>query len=244
MSYQKLVVIACTTLLLSPYVTAWTPNFFAKGQRCSRAMVRTVGTTESRADGISLDPRRLIKDGMDSFRRGDVIASVAAFDRALGVDERYSRLLWQRGLSLYYAGEYAAGAEQFRRDVSLNPNDTEEAIWAFLCEARMPEYGFEEARRRIIKVEKDPRPYMRVAYDLFSGKASEEDLAKVGHESGEGSAADFYAKLYLGLLNEAAGDVSKAQSYMVSAAMSTYGPRTNDYMWDLARVHMKQRRWH
>lgn len=46
--------------------------------------------------------------------------------------------LWQRGLSLYYADRFQDGADQFRRDVAVNPNDTEEAIWAFLCEVGSP----------------------------------------------------------------------------------------------------------
>lgn len=40
------------------------------------------------------------------------------------------------GLSLYYANRYIDGAKQFRDDVAVNPNDTEEAIWAYLCEVR------------------------------------------------------------------------------------------------------------
>ncbi|KAL9248993.1 hypothetical protein AKJ16_DCAP02935, partial [Drosera capensis] len=42
---------------------------------------------------------------------------------------------------------YQDGAEQFRLDVAQNPNDTEEAIWCFLCEA--PLYGMDEARKRM-----------------------------------------------------------------------------------------------
>jgi hypothetical protein len=57
---------------------------------------------------------------------------------------------------------FAEGGEQFRRDVAVNPNDTEEAVWAFLCEART--LGFEQARARLLKVGRDSRPYMRTAY--------------------------------------------------------------------------------
>lgn len=44
--------------------------------------------------------------------------------------------LFRQGLSLYYLERYADGAVQFRKDVAVNPNDTEESIWAFLCGAR------------------------------------------------------------------------------------------------------------
>jgi hypothetical protein len=33
--------------------------------------------------------------------------------------------------------------------------------------------GFEAARRGLLRVGRDPRPYMRTAYDLFSGEAKE-----------------------------------------------------------------------
>ncbi|XP_074572270.1 uncharacterized protein LOC141828705 [Curcuma longa] len=60
---------------------------------------------------------------------------------------------------------FEEGAEQFRLDVAANPNDTEEAIWCFLCEAQL--YGPEEARKRFLEVGRDPRPVMRKAYDMF-----------------------------------------------------------------------------
>ena len=42
------------------------------------------------------------------------------------------------------------GAKQFRIDVAQNPNDTEESIWCFLCEAQL--YGVIEARKRFLEV--------------------------------------------------------------------------------------------
>lgn len=45
---------------------------------------------------------------------------------------------------------FEEAAEQFRLDVAQNPNDTEESIWCFLCEAQL--YGVDEARRRFLEV--------------------------------------------------------------------------------------------
>lgn len=42
------------------------------------------------------------------------------------------------------------GAEQFRIDVAQNPNDTEESIWCFLCEARL--HGIDVARKQFLEV--------------------------------------------------------------------------------------------
>lgn len=50
------------------------------------------------------------------------------------------------------AERYQEGAKQFRDDVAVNPNDTEESIWAFLCEARLPELGFDKARAQLLEV--------------------------------------------------------------------------------------------
>lgn len=47
-------------------------------------------------------------------------------------------------------GRFEEGAEQFRIDVAQNPNDTEESIWCFLCEAQL--YGPAEARKRFLEV--------------------------------------------------------------------------------------------
>ena len=45
---------------------------------------------------------------------------------------------------------FEAGAAQFREDVAVNPNDTEEAIWAFLCEARLR--SADDARAAFLQV--------------------------------------------------------------------------------------------
>ncbi len=60
-----------------------------------------------------------------------VVRSVADFDEAIALDAAYKGRLWQRGLSLYYTRDFEAAAEQFRADVALNPNDTEEALWTY-----------------------------------------------------------------------------------------------------------------
>ncbi len=41
---------------------------------------------------------------MDKFRRADVKGSLEDFNRALSLDPAIRPYLWQRGLSLFYAG--------------------------------------------------------------------------------------------------------------------------------------------
>ncbi|EXB53630.1 hypothetical protein L484_001904 [Morus notabilis] len=94
-----------------------------------------------------------IRRGMLLFRQGDVSGSLVEFDKAIELDPRQK------------ACRFEEGAEQFRIDVAQNPNDTEESIWCFICEAQL--YGADEARRRFLEVGRDPRPVMREAYNMF-----------------------------------------------------------------------------
>ena len=58
-----------------------------------------------------------MQSGMRSFRNCDVTGSIQAFDEALRLDPAIRPYLWQRGLSLYYAG------------------DTTLAVWGTCCSA-------------------------------------------------------------------------------------------------------------
>ncbi|KZV13913.1 hypothetical protein F511_44822 [Dorcoceras hygrometricum] len=104
-----------------------------------------------------------IRRGMSLFKQGDISGSLLEFDKAIELDPRQKAYLWQRGLSLYYLNRYEEGAEQFRIDVAENPNDTEESIWCFLCEAQL--YGVDEARRRFLEV----YTYLNTYINCFTG---------------------------------------------------------------------------
>lgn len=188
-----------------------------------------------------LDGGTLMRRGMDAFRQGQVRDSVSLFDAS--ADAGYPKaLLWQRGLSLYYVDRFQDGAEQFRQDVELNPNDTEESIWAMLCEART--LGFEEAQRRMLVVGRDPRPVMRTVYTLFRGEDESKDMERLERAASNGSSSDqFYASLYLGLFAEAKGQADKARVWIERAASNPYARNSGDYMADLARVHLLVRGW-
>ncbi|EES02912.1 hypothetical protein BDA96_03G166400 [Sorghum bicolor] len=187
------------------------------------------------AGGASLAVRR----GMQLFRQGDVAGSLAEFDKAIEMDPRQKQYLWQRGLSLYYLHRFEEGAEQFRIDVAANPNDTEESIWCFLCEAQL--YGIEEARKRFLEVGLDSRPVMREAYALFRDGGDPEKL--VANFSSGSDGEIFYSSLYTGLYYESQKDGDMAKSRIVAACKSPYGSRSGDYMASLAFVHCQCRNW-
>ncbi|CAJ1419618.1 unnamed protein product [Effrenium voratum] len=186
------------------------------------------------------NPFLLLQDGMEAFRQARVEDSVKLFDEAAESGFPKARL-WQRGLSLYYAERFADGTEQFRKDVDLNPNDTEESIWAFLCEAKMQ--GFDQARKQMLTVGQDPRPVMRNAYALFRGDDDGKYLETMENLAERSGSDCFYASLYLGLFYEAKADSAKAKEWLLKAVDSSYGRSSNDYMADLARVHALRRGW-
>ena len=194
-------------------------------------------TAEAEAAGMS-DPGMLTRRGMAKFVQNDVEGSVEDFDLVMLADPARTPYLWQRGLSLYYAERFEDGAKQFRRDVAVNPNDTEEAIWAFLCEAQT--VGIDKAREQILRVDRDPRSVMRNAYALFKGSGSVDQL----REAGNTSASDlFYSRLYIGLWHEANGDAERAKQEILDAVDTPYAKRSGDYMAGLALVHAKRRGW-
>ncbi|KAL5697361.1 hypothetical protein ACHQM5_030789 [Ranunculus cassubicifolius] len=180
-----------------------------------------------------------IRKGMVLFRQGDVSGSVMEFDRAIELDPRQKQYLWQRGLSLYYLDKFEEGAEQFRIDVAQNPNDTEESIWCFLCEAQL--YGVDEARRRFLEVGRDSRPVMREAYNMFKDGGDPEKLASAFLRGKEHEY--FYAALYAGLYYESQNNTDGARRHILAACQSPYGSRSDDYMAALAKVHCLCRNW-
>ncbi|XP_011092103.1 uncharacterized protein LOC105172402 isoform X1 [Sesamum indicum] len=180
-----------------------------------------------------------VRRGMLLFRQGDVLGSLVEFDKAIELDPRQKAYLWQRGLSLYYLNRFEEGAEQFRLDVAQNPNDTEESIWCFLCEAQL--YGVDEARRRFLEVGTDPRPVMREAYNMFKDGGDPEKLCQAFSSGREGEF--FYASLYAGLYYESQNKSDEAKLHLVAACKSPYGSRSDDYMASLAKVHCNCRSW-
>jgi tetratricopeptide (TPR) repeat protein len=195
------------------------------------------------AMALGQDPAAtLTRRGMAKFTQGDVDGSISDFDLVIVAAPTRAPYLWQRGLSLFYAERYQEGSAQFRKDVAVNPNDTEEAVWAFLCEARDPTGGgFETARANLLKVGRDGRPYMRAAYDLFAGVGGEDSLRATA--DGGGAAEDFYSWLYVSLYREAKGDDEGAKTALVAAMKTPYGNSSGDYMAALAEVHLKRRGW-
>jgi lipoprotein NlpI len=173
--------------------------------------------------------------GSEFFKLGKFAESLADFDRYLELRPRERPGHWRRGITLYYAGKYDEGRKQFEGYEKVDTNDVENAVWHFLCAAKID--GPDKARQSILRIGKDARPPMMQVYDLYRGAAKPEDVlvairdAKFTRE--QMNRALFYAHLYLGLYYDATGDKKRALEHMTQAAQKY---RIEHYMGDVARV--------
>ena len=177
-------------------------------------------------------PRALLDRAMADFQAGRVKESVEGFDRLAALDPQSAPYLWQRGIALYYVGRFQDCRAQFESHRTVNPNDVENAAWHFLCVARAE--SPKAAVEKMLPVGPDQRAPMREIYQMYLGKLTESQvLAAAGRNPG----AQFYARLYVGLYREAAGDRAGARTHIAVAAEDRYAEH-GGYMHDVARVHL------
>jgi lipoprotein NlpI len=188
---------------------------------------------------LKLDPKNAQvynRRGSEQFKVGKIKESVEDFDRALELNPDGRNGHWKRGISLYYLGRFEDGKKQFEGYEKVSTTDVENAVWHFLCNARL--VGVEKARPEILKIGKDRRVPMMVIYELFKGQAKPEDVlaaAEAGKAEGELRKQQlFYAHLYLGIYFDILGDKKKALAHLTDAA-GKY--RISHYMGDVAHVH-------
>ena len=75
------------------------------------------------------------------LRCGKVDDAVKWFDRYLQTTPEALPDLWQRGIALYFAGDFKRGAAQFEVHRKVNPHDVETAAWHFLCRCQVRFHG-------------------------------------------------------------------------------------------------------
>jgi lipoprotein NlpI len=182
-------------------------------------------------------PDTLEQRGSDHFRASRFPESVAAFDREIALDAKRSPWHWKRGISLYYAGQFAAGAKQFEGYQTVDGNDVENAVWRFLCQVRDPAIGLEKARKGMLVIKDDRRIPMSQIYSLYHGDLKPADVLAAA-KAGDPTQAVldqrlFYAHLYLGLYFEVLGDLPAAKLHMQEAVRL----KIDHYMGDVAVVH-------
>ena len=175
--------------------------------------------------------------GAEHFKMAHIQQSLDDFDHAIQLDPAQAPYHWQRGISLYYAGRYDDGRKQFELHQTVNGNDVENAAWRYLCMARSGTVAL--ARAAILPIENDSRIPMMQIYALYKGKATVDDVlaaARSGNPTAYAlSERLFYAHLYIGLYDEAAGDSKGAREHITLANLHI----VDHYMGDVARVHLQ-----
>jgi lipoprotein NlpI len=187
---------------------------------------------------LELDPQcaeAYNRRGSEQFIRGKIAESLADFDRFLALRPQERPGHWKRGITLYYAGKFEEGRKQFEGYEKVDTNDVENAVWHFLCAAKVD--GVDKARKSILKIGKDARVPMMKVYDLYRGAAKPEDVLTAARDATftreQMNRAHFYAHLYVGLYYDATGDKKRALEHLTEAAQKY---PIEHYMWDVARV--------
>lgn len=181
-------------------------------------------------------------------RRGDAYLklgrfaeALADFDAFLEANPKFAPDHWRRGIALYYAGRYRDGVAQFELHRTVNPQDVENAVWHYLCNARVR--GRPQARQQLIPVTDDPRVPMKQIWELFAGKLRPQDVLDAAEQpklDGEArTEARFYAHLYVALFYESEDDPARCREHL-TIAVEKYP--IGHYMWDVAAVHLKRLR--
>ena len=134
---------------------------------------------------VAQQPRELLDRAVADFERGRISESAAGFDALIKVRPDVAPELWQRGITLYYAGRFADCRAQFESHRTVNPNDVENAAWHFLCVARAESPA--KAKAALLPVGPDARVPMRQVYDLFRGVLTPEAVLKAAGSQPSGS---------------------------------------------------------
>ena len=176
--------------------------------------------------------------GVAYFELGDMERAIADFDQVIAISPSQEAHHWQRGICYYYAGQYANGTRQFELHQTVNGQDVENAVWHFICKARID--GLEAARQSFIPIQFDSRIPMKEIWALFHGSGSTEEVLEAASPPGSNPERNrqrlCYAPLYLGLYFEANGQTTQAAEHIRLAA-TQYS--MNNYMGMVAQVHAR-----
>lgn len=173
--------------------------------------------------------------GRENFRAGRIDESVADFDQYVKLEPAAENRQWERGISLYYAGQFAKGAKQFEDYQKFHDQDVENSVWRYLCVAQ--EEDVEKAKATLLPITNDPRVPMMEIFAMYQGKLKPEDVLAAAEKDPPNrellNQRLFYAHLYIGLWYEAAGKAAEAKKHILESEKH----KIAHYMWDVARVH-------
>jgi len=187
-------------------------------------------------------------DAVDQYSaRGDLQMFLGEFEKA---EADYLQMVklkpaldashWRLGIAMFFANHPKQAAEQFDRYNSFDNIDRENGIWRYLSHYRA--FGKEEAKRQLLRYEKDDRPPFKEVYRLFDGTLTAgEVLQTIPADLSEESRASrlFYSHLYIGMNQVVEGQIEDAKASLLTATLNPwprkagYGPT---YMWHIGRL--------
>src|SRR5439155_18617695 len=116
---------------------------------------------------LTLEPKAIAayrERAQEHFKAGQAKESLADFDRFLELAPQQKPNSWQRGIACYYANKFEEGKKQFELHQTVNPNDVENAVWHYVCVAKLK--GVEQAKASLIPIKEDSRVPMMEIYAL------------------------------------------------------------------------------
>lgn len=154
------------------------------------------------------------------FRLGRFSESVTDYSvAARGGEPHDEDSCWERGLALYYAGDFAGGTAQFARYHAVGATDVENGLWHFLCLAEAE--GVEKARGALLVYTRMREAPFPALWALYRGEGSAEAVmttAESGDDDAEGQGRRlFYAHYYVGKYYEAMKDFPRAREHVAKA---------------------------
>ncbi|MBX7167896.1 MAG: hypothetical protein K1X74_16300 [Pirellulales bacterium] len=162
------------------------------------------------------------------------------FDRIIAIDESQSKDAWQRGITLYYLGNFPEAMLQFEETGKASPNDVENALWHFLCTAKV--FGIEEARKRMLPLGKDHRIPMKEIYAFYKGDVQQQAILMAVQADAppvpELNERLLYAHLYVALFHDLNGRKELARNFLAAYVDNIKAPA--QFMWEVARVHYER----
>jgi len=183
--------------------------------------------------------------GVKKFKATEIEASVQDFEAVVKLDPQRKAHHWQLGISYYYMKEYQKGKDLFELHQQVNPNDVENAVWHFICHAKL--VGFDAAQKKLIPIVGDRRVPMMDIYELFSGRmtlaAFQQLIPKYSQVDSARNPSLLYTHLYLGLYHESLNQSQTSKSHFLKAVEIYKNYGQSHYMGDTAVTHAKLRQW-
>ena len=209
-----------------------------------------LGMVKGYTEWLKLDPKNTSlyeQRGVANYFSGDFKSSVEDFDKYLKTRPEKLPHHWQLGLSLYAAEEYARGRAQFEEHQKVNAADVENAIWHYLCVAKVE--GVDAAQKALYPYAGDSRAWAKAVYELYAGTGTPEAVLKAA-ESAENDAEKngrlCYSQLYLGFHDEVHGKPKEAlEHFKLADEAGKKVPNGSGllswYMKETARVFFEER---